>query len=100
MSKGPGRIEAAIIELLKNTKDRALSISDITRHAFGLNGAEPTRIQRLSATRAAHRLIGRAAKVEAKIVDAFHRAMEDARRDLGREPGAPGRGEMRHFMMG
>jgi hypothetical protein len=60
MSKGPDRIEAAITELFKGTKDRASSISDITRHGFGLNGAEPTRAQRLSATRAAHRILKRA----------------------------------------
>jgi hypothetical protein len=29
MSKGPGRIEAAIIELFKSTKDRALSVTQL-----------------------------------------------------------------------
>jgi hypothetical protein len=70
MSKRLGRIAVAIVEPLKNTTDRALSISNISRHAFALNGAEPTRSQQLSATRAAHRLIRRTALVETKIVDA------------------------------
>jgi hypothetical protein len=61
MSKGPGRIEAAIIELFKSRRC-ALSVSDITRHAFGLDGTQPTRAQRLSATRAGHRILRRMAK--------------------------------------
>jgi hypothetical protein len=62
MSRGPGQIEQRIGELFAATRDRALSVSDICDHAFGLNGAPATRAQRLSATRAAHRILGRGSK--------------------------------------
>jgi hypothetical protein len=55
MSRGPGSVERRIADLLAATRDRALSIDEITDHAFALAGATPTRAQRLSATRAAHR---------------------------------------------
>ena len=56
MSKGPGVIERRIVDLFAATRDRALSVSDITDAAFELGGRAPTRVQRLSACRAAHRL--------------------------------------------
>ena len=59
MSKGPGTIESRIADLFAATRDRALSIDEITDNAYGLGGARPTRAQRLSATRAAHRLLRR-----------------------------------------
>jgi hypothetical protein len=59
MSKGAGSVERQISDLFAATRDRALSIDDITDHAFGLAGAAPTRAQRLSATRAAHRVVRR-----------------------------------------
>lgn len=59
MSKGAGIIERRIADLLAETRDRALSVDDITDHAFELAGTAPTRAQRLSATRAAHRVLKR-----------------------------------------
>jgi hypothetical protein len=59
MSKGAGVVERRIADLLAATRDRALSVEDIADHAFALKGARPTRAQRLSATRAAHRLLKR-----------------------------------------
>lgn len=44
------------------TPDCALSVDEITQHVFALGGTAPTRAQRLSATRAAHRAIQRAAE--------------------------------------
>jgi hypothetical protein len=60
MSRGPGSIEKRIADLFAATRDRALAIDDITRAAFQLSViTTPTRPQRLSATRAAHRLLRR-----------------------------------------
>lgn len=59
MSKGPGAIETRVADLLAATRDRALSIDDIADHAFALEGATASRAQRLSATRAAHRVLKR-----------------------------------------
>jgi hypothetical protein len=59
MSRGAGIIERRIADLLAATRDRALSIEDITDCAFNLSGGKPTRAQRLSATRAAHRMLNR-----------------------------------------
>jgi hypothetical protein len=60
MSRGPGSIEKRIADLFAATRDRALTIDDITRAAFELSViTTPTRAQRLSATRAAHRLLRR-----------------------------------------
>ena len=67
MSKGPGTIEKRIADLLAATRDRALSIEEITRHAFSLaDGETPTRAQRLSATRATHRLLRRVREWDAR----------------------------------
>jgi hypothetical protein len=59
MSKGPGAIERRIADLFAATRDRALSIHEITSHAFVLKGRAPTRAQRISTTRATHRLLRR-----------------------------------------
>ncbi len=59
MSRGPGTIERRIADLFAATRDRALSVDEITDNAYRLGGARPTRAQRLSATRAAHRLLRR-----------------------------------------
>ena len=59
MSQGPGQIEKRIAELFAATRDRGLSVAEIADHAFDMGGGTPTRAQRLSATRAAHRLIRR-----------------------------------------
>jgi hypothetical protein len=59
MSRGPGSIERRIADLLAATRDQALSIDDIASHAFATGKKPPTRVQRLSATRAAHRVLRR-----------------------------------------
>jgi hypothetical protein len=56
MSRGAGEIEQRIGDLFAATRHRGLSVADIADHAFALNGAPASRAQRLSATRAAHRL--------------------------------------------
>jgi hypothetical protein len=59
MSRGPGAIEQRIADLFAETRDSALSVEDIGYHAFGLKGRTASRAQRMSATRAAHRLLRR-----------------------------------------
>lgn len=59
MSKGAGKIERRIADLFAATRDKALSVDEITDSAYQLHGAKPTREQRLAATRAAHRLLRR-----------------------------------------
>lgn len=85
MSKGPGQIEKRIADLFAATRDRPLTVTEIADHAFGLGGRPPTRAQRLSATRAAHRLSKR-------IRDTSDRARElhaQARRNAETAIGAP-----------
>ena len=92
MSKGSGRIERRIGELLAATKDRALSIGDLAAYAFELtDGVAPDRKQRLSATRAAHRLLQRAAAAVKAVETAFNAAVAETAAKLGREPGGRGR---------
>jgi hypothetical protein len=62
MSHGPGAVERRIADLFAATRDRALDIDTITKHTFGVD--KPTRAQRLSATRAAHRLIRRVREMD------------------------------------
>src|SRR5713101_837797 len=75
MSKGAGIVERRIADLLAATRDRALSIDDIVDNAYALNGAKPTRAQRLSATRAAHRVLKRTRDIHDrgwKLIDQAH----------------------------
>src|SRR4051794_22871279 len=88
MSRGPGRIEQRIGELFAVTKDRALSISELAAHAFELSdGIAPDRKQRLSATRAAHRLLRRAAAVTEARDTLLQRVIAETTAMLGRAPG-------------
>jgi hypothetical protein len=64
MSKGPGTVEKRITELFAATRDRALSVADVAERAFELAGKAATREQRLSATRAAHRLVRRIKEID------------------------------------
>jgi hypothetical protein len=84
MSRGAGQIEARISDLFAGTRHRALSIDDITDHAFALCGRTPTRAQRLSATRAAHRLLRRVREIEARADKLRLQAREQAEKALGR----------------
>jgi hypothetical protein len=84
MSKGAGAVERRIADLLAATRDRALTVDDITDAAFELRGAKPTRAQRLSATRAAHRVLKRIREThdrERKLIDEAH---ERTKTTLGR----------------
>jgi hypothetical protein len=87
MSRGSGKIERRIGGLFAATKDRALSITDIAAHAYELPaGAMPDRKQRLSATRAAHQLLRRAANAVAALQAAFDAMQAEATAKLGRPP--------------
>src|SRR3954452_10225249 len=93
MSRGPGRVEQRIGELFAGTKDRPLSIGELAAHAFNLdNGIAPDRKQRLSATRAAHRLLRRAATVIQTREAALDQVLAETTAKLGRPPGRPGHG--------
>ena len=83
MSRGAGSIERRIADLFAATRDRALTIDDITDHAFELRGAAPTRAQRLSATQAAHRLLRRVRKAYAEHRDIVNRVHDSVRAELG-----------------
>jgi hypothetical protein len=69
MSRGPGLIERRIADLFAATRDRTLSIDAITDNAYRLGGARPTREQRLSATRAAHRVLRRVREMDKRAQD-------------------------------
>jgi hypothetical protein len=92
MSKGSGRIERRIGELFAATKDRALSVGDLASYAFELtDGVPPNRKQRLSATRAAHRLLRRAATTVEAVETALDRVIAETAAIIGRPPGGRGR---------
>src|SRR5262245_20536038 len=86
MSKGPGAIERRIADLFATTRDRALSIEEIASVAFTLTpSARPSRSQRLSATRAAHRLLRRVREQEERADQLFDKAHANTKAALGRE---------------
>jgi hypothetical protein len=86
MSRGPGRLERAITELFNATEDKALSIGEICDVAFQLGGLTASRAQRLSATRAAHRLLDRCHEQAQAEAQAFSQAHAAATQILGRGP--------------
>jgi hypothetical protein len=101
MSKDSGKVERQIGALIMATEDRALSITDLARHAFGLDpDATPSRKQRLSATRAAHRLLRRAAPATDAVETTLHRVIAETTAELRREPGGRGRGETVYVLAG
>jgi hypothetical protein len=83
MSKGPGAVERRIADLFAEARDRALSVSDIAEHAFELGGQPATRVQRLSATRAAHRLLRRIRDTQTRYRDLFAEARRNAAAAMG-----------------
>jgi hypothetical protein len=85
VSKGPGTVEARIADLFAAPCDRAFSIADIADHAFELKGRPASREQRLSATRAAHRLIRRMKETREQHGRLIDKAHHEARAALGRE---------------
>jgi hypothetical protein len=101
MSRGSGRIERRIGELFAATKDRALSVGDVAAYAFKLtDGVRPDRKQRLSATRAAHRLLRRAAATLEAAETTFDQAIAETAAKLGRHPGGRGRAQDWIFHVG
>ena len=111
MSRGPGQIErriaglfaASLVDddalddesmlraLLEGPKGtRAFSVADICDHAFALGGAPTSRAQRLSATRAAHRLLRRVRDADAKSRDLVRQAHQNTEAALGRESAGTG----------
>ncbi|MFT2210692.1 hypothetical protein ACLJYM_02265 [Rhizobium giardinii] len=90
MSKGAGKVEQRIAELFAVTRDRALSMDDITDNAYSLNGAKPTREQRLSAARAAHRLLRRVRETEARVNELYRQAHDNTKASLRREQSTQG----------
>jgi len=85
MSKGPGLIEQRIADLLAATRDRALRVDDIVDNAYALNGTKPTRAQRLSAIRAAHRLLKRVCERDARTHRLVKQAHVETEAKLGRK---------------
>jgi hypothetical protein len=85
MSRGPGVIEKRVADLFAATRDRALGIDEIAAHAFGLNGARPSRAQRLSATRAAHRVVRRVRDMRARADELVGEGHEASKAALGRQ---------------
>jgi hypothetical protein len=83
MSRGAGVIEKRISELIAASRHRALTVEQIAAAAFALKpGARLTRVQRLSATRAAHRLLRRhrAARAQHReLIDQAHARTDAAR---------------------
>ena len=85
MSRGPGVVEAHIADLLAATRDRALTVGDLADNAYRLAGRAATREQRLSATRAAHRLLRRVREAYAHAEKLIAKAHADTKAALGRE---------------
>jgi hypothetical protein len=79
MSRGQGAIERRTADLFAATRDRGLTVAELADFAFQLDGATATRAQRLSATRAGHRLIRRmkeADETASRLIDEAHRETE------------------------
>jgi hypothetical protein len=100
MSRGFGLLERRIIELLAGppddgrtidefmaARDRVLSVGDICDIAFILKGKPASRAQRLSATRAAHRLLAHAVTAARNQTAAIRRVISETEAALGRPPG-------------
>ena len=86
MSRGPGSIERRIADLFDATRDYALDIEAIARHAFKLRPKQPpTRAQRLSATRAAHRVVRRQHEMKVRVDALSDQAFKAVTAKLGRE---------------
>jgi hypothetical protein len=89
MSQGAGRIESRIAELFAATRDRGLTVAELADAAFELDGATATREQRLSATRAGHRLIRRMKEADEKAARLFDEAHREAEAIVGPKPMYP-----------
>ncbi|AJC80944.1 hypothetical protein IE4803_CH03788 [Rhizobium etli bv. phaseoli str. IE4803] len=85
MSKGAGIVEKRIADLFAATRDRALSVDDIVDYAYELGRRKPTREQRLSATRAAHRQLRRVKERCHQAENLMDRAHANTEAALGRK---------------
>lgn len=85
MSRGPGSIQTRIGDLFAVNRDRALSVDELADRAFALERKPPTRAQRLSAIRAAHRVIRRIREMDEKRGRLRAEAGRRVRIALGRE---------------
>ena len=85
MSRGPGIIEQRIADLFAATRDRALSIDEIVDNAYELGGRTSSRAQRLSATRAAHRLLRRVRMMHEQACRLRDKAHDDVRAAIDRD---------------
>jgi hypothetical protein len=74
---------------LAATRDRALTVAEIADHAFALNGRPAARAQRLSATRAAHRVIRRMKEARAEARPFYAAAHREAEAAVGPQPQCP-----------
>jgi MT-A70 len=81
----PSAIEKRIADLFVATRDRGLSVADIADHAFGLAGRTATRAQRLSAGRAAQRVLLRVREAKEQSRQLFQEAHNEVKAALGRE---------------
>jgi hypothetical protein len=86
MSKGPGAIEKRIAGLFAGTRDQSLTVGEIADYAFALAGQPADRAQRLSATRAAHRLLLRMREAESKRSQLISDAHSEAKAAVGERP--------------
>jgi hypothetical protein len=72
-------------DLFAANQNRALSIDEVTRHTFDLGAQAPNRAQRLSATRAAHRVIRRTREMDEARGPLLDEAEQRICAALGRE---------------
>ncbi|MBO0736884.1 MAG: hypothetical protein J2P48_09990, partial [Alphaproteobacteria bacterium] len=86
MSRGRGSIQTRIGDLFAVNRDRALSVDELADRAFALERKPPTRAQRLSAIRAAHRVIRCIREMDEKRGRLRAEAGRRVRIALGREP--------------
>jgi hypothetical protein len=73
----------SITERLSTNPSHALSVAEIADYAFALNGRPASREQRLSATRAAHRLVRRIKKTDDRAKKLFGEAGREAEAAMG-----------------
>lgn len=94
MSKGPGVVERRIADLFAATRDRPLGIGEIAAYAFELGDQPASRVQRLSATRAANRVIRRRRDDRERARELYAEARRNTEAELGSRPqhwtGQPG----------
>jgi len=85
MSRGPGRVERQITDLFRVAGEaRTFTVAELCADVFG--GHQPTRVQRISVLRAAHRVLARARDISRRQNEARREARAAAVAKFGREP--------------